>query len=172
MSTPRDDDALSWDGDDDPTLDPGKAENAPRPDAARRRPAARAAAPATAAEPLPDGFTAVGRGSEKVAVAAPEPEPMGNAALVGVGMIAAAFILFAVGWLIVSFRLQAVADVLPVPLPTLIAITLAAAAAPLIWFGSVYALTRRSRTWVRFTWLIVGVVLLVPWPFLGTGAIA
>ncbi|WP_125132183.1 DNA polymerase III subunit gamma/tau [Microbacterium sp. 10M-3C3] len=170
MSTPRDDDALSWDGDDDPTLDPGKAENAPRPDAAPRRPAQRdAAAPA---RPLPTGFTAVGKGSERVAPPSPAPEPLGNAALVGIGMIAAAFILFSVGWLIVSVRLQAVADALPVAAPILVTLTLAAAAAPLVWFGTVYALTRRSRTWVRFAWLVVGVVLLVPWPFLGTGSFA
>jgi hypothetical protein len=167
VSTPRDDDALSWDGDDDPTLDPGKAENALRADAAPRRPAARQPEPAE----LPEGFTPVGRGSESVRPAPAEPAALGNAGLVGVGMIAAAFILFAVGWLIVSFRLQGVAG-LPVPAPSLVAITLAAAAAPLVWFGTVYALTRRSRTWVRFTWLIVGLVLLVPWPFIGTGVLA
>ncbi|MFJ6652134.1 DNA polymerase III subunit gamma/tau [Microbacterium sp. NPDC091313] len=171
MSTPRDEDALSWDGDDDPTLDPGKAENSPRTDAAPRRPAASTRETAADA-PLPEGFTAVGRGSERVAVAPYEPEPLGNAALVGIGMIAAAFILFSVGWLIVSFRLQAQGGGLPVATPVLAAITLAAAAAPLIWFGAVYYLTRRTRTWVRFTWLVVGVVLLVPWPFIGTGAIA
>lgn len=164
MSNGRDDDALTWGGDDDPTLDAGT--EAPGGAAAPRD------------ERLPRGFTAVGRGSERVGKAPargergarPEGAPMGNAALVAIGMIAAAFILFAVGWLIVSLRLQSV-DGLPVPQVALIAISLTAAAAPLIWFASVFVLTRGSRTWVRFTWLVAGIVLLVPWPFLVTGAL-
>ncbi len=161
MSTGPDEDALSWDGDDDPTLTGASSRPAP--------------------SSLPRGFTPVGRGAERVtrderraaAAAAPagEATPLGNAALVGIGMIAAAFILFSVGWLIVSVRLQSVPG-LPVPGPTLLATTLAAAAAPLVWFGAVYALTRRSRAWVRFVWLGAGLVLLVPWPFLLTGAFA
>jgi hypothetical protein len=160
VSTGRDDDALTWDGDDDPTLDAGGE-------------------PAATPPVLPAGYTAVGRGSSRAKEPRPtrdrrgdaadaEPTPMGNAALVGVGMVAAAFLLFAVGWLVVSFRLQSV-DGLPVPAVALAIITLAAAAAPLIWFVTVYALTRRSKTWVRFAWLLAGVVLLVPWPFLATG---
>jgi hypothetical protein len=49
VSTGRDDDALRWDGDDDPTLDVGGVR-------------------AAAEEPLalPDGFTAVGKDSDKV----------------------------------------------------------------------------------------------------------
>ncbi|MGP3536035.1 DNA polymerase III subunit gamma/tau [Microbacterium sp. RD1] len=164
MSTGRDDDALSWDGDEDPTLDGGRA-----------RPATPESSPS---EPLPKGFTPVGRGSRAARAAqtaadeAVEPTPLGNVALVALGMIAAALLLFAVGWLIVSLRLQAVQGNLPVPAPTLVGITLAAAAAPLVWFVTVYALTRHARTWVRFVWLLAGVVLLVPWPFLATGAFA
>lgn len=164
MSNGRDDDALTWDGDDDPTL------------AARTETPADAGAPRD--ERLPRGFTTVGRGSERVPrtsaraerEARPDSVPLGNAALVAIGMIAAAFILFAVGWLIVSLRLQSV-EGLPVPQIALVVISLVAAAAPLIWFATVFALTRGSRTWVRFTWLVAGVVLLVPWPFLVTGAL-
>jgi hypothetical protein len=169
VSTGRDDDALTWDGDDDPTLDAG----APAP--------ALSGAARDEARPsgeLPPGYTAVGRGSERppanTAATSPAADggatPMGNAALVGIGMVAAAFILFSLGWLIVSFRLQAVPG-LPVPTIAVVAITLLAAAAPLLWFLTTYALTRRSKTWVRFTWLIAGLVLLVPWPFLVTGAL-
>ncbi|TXK20804.1 DNA polymerase III subunit gamma/tau [Microbacterium wangchenii] len=171
MSTGRDDDALSWGGDDDPTLDPG-TEAAPAPPRPSGRPPRASSRPSDAPEPrkLPRGFTAVGRGSGAAETAADaEPTPLGNAGLVGVGMIAAAFILYSVGWLIVSVRLQSVGAI-PVPSVALITITIAAAAAPLIWFAAAYSLTRRSRTWVRFTWLIAGVVLLVPWPFLLTGA--
>jgi hypothetical protein len=40
-----------------------------------------------------------------------------------------------------------------------------------VWFVTVFALTRRSRAWVRLTWLIAGAVLLLPWPFIMLGAI-
>ncbi|QEW03444.1 DNA polymerase III subunit gamma/tau [Microbacterium lushaniae] len=178
MSTGRDDDALSWGGDDDPTLDPGTEAAPSSPPPAGKQPRDSSRPSDGSQQPrgshrLPRGFTAVGRGSTAeqppAAAFAAEPTALGNAGLVGVGMIAAAFILYSVGWLIVSVRLQSVGAI-PVPSVSLITITLAAAAAPLIWFAAAYSLTRRSRTWVRFTWLIAGVVLLVPWPFLVTGA--
>ncbi|HAQ60331.1 MAG TPA: hypothetical protein DCR63_08335 [Microbacterium sp.] len=46
-----------------------------------------------------------------------------------------------------------------------------ATAAPLIWFTTTIFATRASRGWVRWVWLIAGVVLLVPWPFLMMGAV-
>lgn len=162
MSTGRDDDALNWNGDDDPTLDARANSTPPR-------------APKRNGRDLPPGYTAVGRGSGRRRTDhAPDPETeptaLSNAALIGIGAVGAAFVLFAVGWLFVSFRLQAV-EGLPVPAVALVTISLAAAAAPLIWFAAAYLLTRRSKTWVRFAWLLAGVVLLVPWPFLATGGL-
>ena len=87
------------------------------------------------------------------------------------GMIAAAYLLFAIGWFIAGVRLQS-AGVLPLAAPVVSALTIAAALAPLVWFGTVLAVARTSRTWVRFTWLVAGLVLLVPWPFLATGTFA
>ncbi len=72
----RDEDALSWDGDDDPTLDTG----APAAPADEADPAP---SPETSPAPLPDGWTPVGRGSETVAhvpasapAAPPAPPPL------------------------------------------------------------------------------------------------
>ena len=36
---------------------------------------------------------------------------------------------------------------------------------------SAYALTRASKSWVRIVWLLAGLVVLVPWPFIMVGAV-
>lgn len=165
MSTGRDDDALSW-GEDDPTLDTGGETAAPAkqtPPIFRPAPAPAAAVSAPPAESR----------SASPAQAAPADEALGlgNVALVALGMIAMAYILFAVGWFIVSLRLGAV-EGLPVAGVTVVAIAVVAALAPLVWFAAAFILTRHHRSWVRFAWLVAGLALLVPWPFLATGAFA
>lgn len=179
----RDEDALTWDGDDDPTL----VSSAPEaPDALDD-----AAGPPPAS--LPDGWRAVGRGSDGVgtdeaadtaaasrdssvsmeadAPAAPaEPVPMGNAALLATGVLAGVYLLYAIGWLIGGLRLQGVARFLVSDVVFVPALWLAVAA-PVLWFATVFVATRRSRAWVRYVWLAVGVLLLVPWPFIMMGAV-
>ncbi|MCR2811583.1 DNA polymerase III subunit gamma/tau [Microbacterium sp. zg.Y1090] len=153
-----DDEALSWEGDDDPTLAPGPA------------------APA-----LPDGYRAVGKGSEQVGAdsdadaaeglldtadaAAPG---MSNAALVGVGVFAGVYLLLSIGWLLGGARLQLVAQLFLDPVAFQITLWMAVLAPP-IWFGTVFLLTRASRVWVRMVLLAAGAVLLVPWPFVLAG---
>lgn len=185
MSTPRDDDALSWGGDDDPTLDVGEKHAPTRKTGAEPRveaepleplqPEAPAAAPvarhpeSTAAEPAVAEATRPETGDD-VDPDAEHAAPLGNVGLVGIGMVAATFLLFAIGWLLAGFRLNGLG--LPIPSVTVIALTIGAALAPLVWFVAVLALTRNRRTWQRFLLLIVGIVLLVPWPFLSLGAFA
>ncbi|KQR25031.1 hypothetical protein [Microbacterium sp. Leaf151] len=189
MSTPRDDDALSWGGDDDPTLDVGEKAMPDRaaPAASEPVPASEPAAEARGPEPLQPAPEPLQARSSSTAPAARHPEaddveseddeqdavhsrPLGNAGLIGIGMVAATFLLFAVGWLVAGLRLQGLG--LPIPSVTLIALTIGAALAPLVWFVAVLALTRSWRTWQRFLLLILGIVLLVPWPFLSLGAFA
>lgn len=175
MSTPRDDDALSWDGDDDPTLDVGEKrvlepEPAPLHPESESEPLqpelhAPSAAP-IARHPQIDSDPAEDTSDAGEAARA----PLGNVGLVGIGMIAATFLLFAIGWLVAGFRLRDLG--LPIPDVTILALTIGAALAPLVWFVTVLALTRSWRTWQRFLLLILGVVLLVPWPFLSLGASA
>lgn len=154
-----DDDALSWDGDDDPTL---------------------AAAPGA---PLPAGYRAVGKGSERLgdsertdaADAQPPlteqtgPEPMGNAALVGIGVFAGIYLLLSLGWVLGAGRLQLVAQLFLDPVAYQVTMWLAVLAPPL-WFATVWLLTRRSTMWLRLVLLAAGAVLLVPWPFVLSGA--
>ncbi|MBB3158544.1 hypothetical protein FHS07_002240 [Microbacterium proteolyticum] len=189
MSTPRDDDALSWGGDDDPTLDVGDKAAPGRavPSTSEPDPAAPGAREARGPEPLQpapeppqprsSSATPAARHPEAVDVESEDDEPdaahsrpLGNAGLIGIGMVAATFLLFAVGWLVAGLQLQGLG--LPIPSVTLIALTIGAALAPLVWFVAVLALTRSWRTWQRFLLLILGIVLLVPWPFLSLGAFA
>lgn len=164
MARGTDDDALSWDGDDDPTLAVGQTQDA---------------APAT----LPEGFTPVGRGSENVgavstgsaadAPAAGEPvvkAPMGNVTLVSLGILGGVYLLYALGWAIGGLRLQGRAAYLVTDVMFQGSFWLAVLAAPL-WFATVYLLTAGGKAWVRFAWLIGGVALLLPWPFVMIGAV-
>lgn len=167
MTRGRDDDALSWSGDDDPTLDVGVG---------RAADDAKTVDPAPAA--LPDGYTAVGRGSAEVgridadgAVTMPgDRAPMGNAALISLGVFGGIYLLYIVGWLVGGFRLEGTALFLVSAAAFQFGLWLAALA-PVFWFAAVFLLTRTSPTWVRIVWLLAGAALLVPWPFIMTGAV-
>jgi hypothetical protein len=177
----RDDDALSWSGDDDPTLEVG----------ARSEDDVASSSPGT----LPAGYVAVGRGSESIgaenesAPGADATEPsqtvdtrpadgvatdgalrMGNAELISLGVLGGVYALFAIGWLIGGLRLQGRAQYLVFDVMFQGSLWLAVLA-PVLWFATTLLLTRASRTWVRFAWLAAGVVLLLPWPFVMVGAV-
>ncbi|MBT2485654.1 MULTISPECIES: hypothetical protein [unclassified Microbacterium] len=151
--TSHSDDALSWDGDD----------AAPQKDAA-----------------LPDGWNAVGKGSAVVGrieadgtvVPADGQERAGlsTAMLLILGVVGGVYLLYTIGWVIGGLRLGPLAsflvdDVMFVPWFVL------AVAAPALWFLASWVLTRGRAAWIRVAALLVGVVLLVPWPFVTVGAI-
>lgn len=186
----RRDDALSWDGDDDPTLDAGRAPVAP--------PTADDDAEVGGPVELPEGFQAVGKGAASVTAPAPAASsadaedasgesdesvtaaPLGNAALISLGVIGGIYLLYAIGWIIGGLRVSAVAGFLVsstgvAPLTwsggNVVGVWLAAAA-PAIWFVTVILLTRGARAWIRWVWLAAGVILLVPWPLLMAGMTA
>lgn len=164
VTDPRDDDALSWGGDEDPTLDVGT----PQPEATA----------------LPAGYTPVGRGSDRLATAEStrvkraasggsdgDAPSVSNAALVAYGVVGGIYLLFTIGWVVGGLRLQAVAPALLVSPAAYVPFFWLAVLAPGIWFGATMLLTRSSAVWLRFVWLIAGVVLLVPWPFIMIGAV-
>lgn len=164
-----DDDALSWEGDDDPTLDAGAPE--PQPEA-------------VAAAPLPEGWTAVGKGSDAVPAVASEPAvasasvvdadeeaaPLGNATLIALGILAGVYLLYAIGWLVGGLRLSGLANFLVTDAVYTVALILAVLT-PFIWFAATLVATARRAAWLRFVWLVAGIVLLVPWPFIMVGAV-
>lgn len=196
VMTGRDDDALTWDGDDDPTLDLGASEaGAGDRDVDTDRTAPTAADRESVEEPettavLPEGFIAVGKGRERVTSAghtaetgdasddagaasgetSAEKTPMGNAELIVLGVLGGVYALFAIGWLIGGLRLQGWRPFLVTDAMYQGSLWLAVLA-PVLWFATVFLLTRASRAWVRFGWLAAGVVLLVPWPFVMIGAV-
>ncbi|HXH35534.1 MAG TPA: hypothetical protein VNJ54_14205 [Plantibacter sp.] len=179
MTEQRDDDALSWAGDDDPTLDPAGdrevdrssdealEELAPQTPTAPQRPA-----PVSGSvTPAPSGSVppAARERSTSVVDAATssgEREQMSSTMLVTLGIFGGVFLLYSVGWLISAFRPDAA-----VPSDTVgqfmfnLGQGLAVAAGP-VWMAATLWLTRRSTPWVRIAMLLLGVLLVLPWPFL------
>lgn len=175
----RDEDALSWDGDDDPTLDTGAPTlAAPEPST---RDVVPPEAPASQAPPMPPAPPAADP-QPATGSAPPEPEPatesepesepetLGTVSLVALGVLGGVYLLFAIGWLIGGLRLQGRYQVLVTDAMYQGALWLATAA-PLIWFATTLFATRTSRPWVRWLWLVFGALLLIPWPFLMIGAV-
>ncbi len=187
MTARPDDDALSWAGDDDPTLAPTGSAGGDRPVAVTRPGRSRRdASPQAAAEPAgPDADAPLddvagsrdeaGRpgddadGSRADAAADHDGDDtdaaaLSSAALVSLGVLGGIYLLYTIGWLVGGLRLRTVTGLLvdaSVSVPALVF----AVAAPAIWFATAYALTRGRATWLRFAWLAAGAVLLVPWPF-------
>lgn len=151
MTRRDDEDALSWEGDDDPTLD-AAASRDPEPTAA---PAPEADAP----EPADEETT------EEA------PAGLGNVALIAYGVLGGLYALWTVGWILGTSRLRdwveqaGSADVM------FTATSWLAILAPALWFAAVLAVTRGKRQVVRFLWLGIGAVLLIPWPFLTVGIV-
>ena len=178
MTSPRDDDALGWAGDDDPTLVSGG------PAAVERTSASATDAQATGASTtdlpadrdsstpdtdLPDGWAVTG--SPGGYVDAPEePASLSSPALIGMGILAGVYLLYTIGWFIGVGRLTSgLTDPLGQFMFSLG--TWLAVAAPAVWFASSYWLTR-GKPRLRWTWLILGAVLLAPLPFIaGTGGL-
>lgn len=94
----------------------------------------------------------------------------GNAALIALGVLGGVYLLYTIGWIVGGLRLQDSAMFLVSPAAYVPALWLAVCA-PAIWFGSVLVLARKAGAWVRWLWLALGVVLLLPWPFVMIGAV-
>lgn len=95
---------------------------------------------------------------------------MSSALLVTFGVFGGIFLLFIVGWIITVQRSSAPSSNLffafMYQLRGILAIL-----APAAWFVGVLVLARERRAGVRILWLLFGVVLLAPWPFIvGPGA--
>ncbi|WP_309664495.1 hypothetical protein [Microbacterium paludicola] len=154
--TSRDDDALSWAGDDDPTL-------------------------VSATAPTPVGGPASSRRqSDELAEAETEqpgeisteaaPEGLSNAALISLGVLGGIYLLYSIGWFVGGIRVHNLSGLLGIDTAVSVPVLVLAVAAPAIWFIATYVLTRGSRAWIRFAWLVAGALLLVPWPFATLGA--
>jgi hypothetical protein len=95
---------------------------------------------------------------------------LSSAALIGLGVLGGVYLLYTIGWVVFFSRYEMAIDVTFGVFSDLIARTLAIAAAPL-WFVATLLVTQRRDLRYRFLWLVIGVLVLVPWPFLiGGGA--
>ncbi len=182
--TPRsDEDALSWEGDDDPTLTVGRgkapdATSGGKPSDSPLTKTPADTAPAAEQAALPEGYDAVGKGSADVGrieadgtVRMPgDRAPLSNVALVALGVVGGVYLLLTIGWVIGGLRLQGIARFL-ISDAAYTPFFFLAICAPALWFGAVWVLTRHAKPWVRFALLIVGAAILLPWPFIMVGAV-
>ncbi len=146
MARDSDDDALRWEGDDDPTLAPGwKTVGSP--------------VPLAGAATEPDG---AGQTATKDV-----PSQPGSAELVMLGVLGGVYLLYSIGWLITASR---PAPVLADPVAQFMYGfgRWFAVAAPALWFGAALWLASQHRR-ARLLWLIAGAIVLVPVPFLLRG---
>lgn len=145
------DDALTWDGDDD-------------------APPVRATSPRRANVDAALAPTDAPASGEALETGAGERAGLSTAMLLITGVVGGVYLLYSIGWAIGGLRLKPlanffVADAMFLPWFVL------AVAAPALWFLATWVLTRGRASWVRASVLLIGVVLLVPWPFVTVGVI-
>jgi hypothetical protein len=86
--------------------------------------------------------------------------------LVVYGAFGGFYLLYSIGWLIIALRGSQVTGVALNDIMLHISTLLAIAAAP-AWFIATLALTAGRRTWLRIVALVVGILVLIPWAFVG-----
>ncbi|RLP76532.1 hypothetical protein D9V32_06690 [Mycetocola tolaasinivorans] len=161
MSTPSDDDALSWAGDATDATLVGQT-----PVAAPKKKAAPAAeVPAAGTEVAPGWRVVGGPKAEAVAVSTGSTQ-MSSVLLLVHGILAGVYLLYMIGWLFsMGTLLFDGADPLTTSMTSIGKIF--AVLAPALWFGTTLWNTRHSGSlrW-RIIALIAGAIVLAPIPFL------
>ncbi|HEY4268946.1 MAG TPA: hypothetical protein VGM94_12220 [Galbitalea sp.] len=159
MTPDDDDDALSWGGARDPShFETPVAAIAPKPTRAERR-AARSQDVAPWHEPAP------GEEDETDAATAGRFGAVADGAvLISLGILGGIYLLYTVGWIISLQRLYYIATT-ALDQEAFVVQQYLAIAAPVAWFVAVIWFTRHRHPVARLIWLIVGAVVLVPWPF-------
>jgi hypothetical protein len=94
-----------------------------------------------------------------------------SALLVLYGILVGAYLLSAIGWVVGIQRDAFTAGNLFFEIMYQFGEFLAVAS-PVLWFSLTFLLTRHSRPIIRILWLVLGLVLVAPWPFLVAGAAA
>ncbi len=151
MTTDADEEALSWDGEKaDPSLATGREPKAPKTSKSE-----------TAADVAPDTTTDVTEPAAKPA--------MSSFLLVSYGILAGAYLLFIVGWVVgIGQVVPPTTDVLSKIMGAVLRYL--AILSPAIWFGVVFFLTCQRKPLQRLLLLLIGLVVIAPWPFILLGA--
>jgi hypothetical protein len=154
MTRDPDDEALRWDGDDDPTLAPGwKTVGRPVPLAGV--PDETTDASARALDDEPEAATS-DRGEGEDAA------QTGSVELVVLGVLGGIYLLYTIGWFITALRTTAPGLGIVDDAMYTIGLWLAVLA-PALWLGLSFWLSSGRRS--RLLWLIGGALVLVPVPF-------
>ena len=142
MADPEDDDAaLAWAGDEKPV-----------------------AAPPSPVEPV----SRVEPSSPVELVETPAAKPQIPApVLITYGILAGAYLIYTLGWVISVQRYNATILTSPEPLNAFMfgLGEILAILAPALWFAAALVLTRGRKPVVRLLVLLVGLVAVLPWPF-------
>lgn len=85
--------------------------------------------------------------------------------LVVYGIFGGAYLLYLVGWILAVQRDTYVQASLLAEIMYQFGEFLAIAS-PAVWLGAVLLLTRHSRALTRVLWLLAGLLLVAPWPFI------
>lgn len=130
------------------------------------------------AEPAPTAATDPDLARRLLTESNPEPqpvapaefkrEPLSNASLVLVGLLAGVYLLYSIGWYIGGGRIDAARGTLLSDFGYHATFWLAVALPPL-WFTA--SMLGTKKKWTRLTALLIGVVLCIPWPFVMVGAL-
>ncbi|NQX12900.1 DNA polymerase III subunit gamma/tau [Microbacteriaceae bacterium VKM Ac-2855] len=160
MSREQDDDALSWAGEgSDPTLVPTHAAERPVPSV--EEPGWQ---PSTSLSDADDDANDAAPGD----AAAPGEAAASSALLVTMGIAAGVYLLYTIGWIITGTRQAPLVSSYATDVVGQFMYSLGlwfAAAAPIAWFVGALFLTRRLRARTRIIWLVLGIIVLVPLPF-------
>ncbi|MHA6667453.1 hypothetical protein ACX3O0_01140 [Homoserinimonas sp. A447] len=109
-----------------------------------------------------DAPPAVQRNAETSPSASPTTS---SAMLVVYGIFGGAYLLYIVGWIIAvqrdTYTQGSLLSEIMYQFGEFLAI-----ASPAVWFGAVLLLNRDSRAVARISWLLAGLLLVAPWPFI------
>lgn len=179
MTREPDDDALSWAGDDDPTLSAGPAASGAQPNGTEPELAPGwkvVGEPGTVSDGANTDEVQSHEGQTVEVQSGDEPSAAdaaatSSAALIVLGVLGGVYLLYTVGWVITAGRIpNGSADVVGGFMFDL-GLWLAALA-PALWFAlSLWLTAVGSR--LRLFWLLLGVLVLLPVPFVvgvGVGA--
>src|SRR4051812_8924732 len=92
-------------------------------------------------------------------------EQLSSALLVTYGIIGGVYLLYTIGWVIAATRTSSGSADILVQIMFQLGQFLAIAGAPL-WFVTVFSLTRTRKPAVRLLWLVLGLALFAPLPFI------
>lgn len=101
---------------------------------------------------------------DELAAAEEASAQLSSPALIAFGVIGGIYLLYTVGWFVVFTRTW----LAPIGLAEIVQDVqgVLAVAAPALWFLATLLLGARRKVAVRLVWLVIGVIVLIPWPII------